>query len=123
MNNQLELYGVDCENYLEKLTISSNNLWALLKRKRYVSPKIMNYYEPTRDSMLTACSTMSLRYFEKNVISKVIDECEIRGTYNYGYTLEDIVIVPENINIDTIKSTDYKAIKQLIAKSEPILVK
>lgn len=121
MNNQLELYGVDCENYLEKLTISSNNLFALLKR--YVSPKIMNYYEPKRDSMLKACSTMSLRYFEKNVISKVIDECEIRGTRNYDYTLEDVVIVPENINIDKIKSTDYKAIKQLIAKSEPILVK
>lgn len=121
MNNQLELYGVDCENYLEKLTISSNNLCALLKR--YVSPKIMNYYEPTRDSMLKACSTMSLRYFEKNIISRVINECEIRCTHNYNYTLEDIVIVPENINIDTIKSTDYKAIKQLIAKSEPILVK
>lgn len=121
MNNQLELYGVDCENYLEKLTISSNNLCALLKR--YVSPKIMNYYKPTRDSMLTACSTMSLRYFEKNVISRVIEECEIRGTHHYDYTLEDVVIVPENINISHITATDYKAIKHLIAKSEPILVK
>lgn len=105
------LFGVDSEHYLEHLQITPQSLSKLLSIH---NPRaLINIAKPDKHSLLQIVRRYNLRSFEKDVITWLIYDAEIRQKHKYDYKLSDIALLkvkPEQLQISP---SNYNAIKHL----------
>lgn len=102
----LTFYGIDQDHILERLTINSDTLYAVMQR--HLPKSDMLKVMPTPDSIKQYFADWSARDFERAIITRILYETEITAQKRYSFELKDIQHINSSADANNILCEDIK---------------